>query len=76
MGGKRPHTAGTPLTGVYLEEAQRAAYPISSETNASQAQYENLRKLFPQAADAKCAAPHSWHAAEMFLYLLQFKNQK
>ena len=71
----RLHTAKTPLTGVYLEDAEHPQYPISSETNASQARYENLRPLFPAAADSRCAAPHSWHAAEMFLYLLTFKNE-
>lgn len=45
------------------------AYPISSETRASEADYEKLRPLFPEYADNRCAAPHTWHAAEMFLYL-------
>ncbi|MBQ8398287.1 MAG: hypothetical protein IJX53_08865 [Clostridia bacterium] len=44
-------------------------YPISSETRASEAEYENLRRLFPGYADGRHAAPHTWHAAEMFLYL-------
>ena len=71
----RLHTAGAPLTGVYLEAAAHPQYPVTSETNASQARYEKLRPLFPQAADDRCAAPHSWHAAEMFLYLLEFKKE-
>ncbi len=46
-----------------------ATYPYSSETHASEANYEKLRPLFPAYADARCAAPHTWHASEVFLYL-------
>ena len=35
----------------------------------SEADYEKLRRLFPEYADERHAAPHTWHAAEMFLYL-------
>ncbi len=46
-----------------------SAYPYSSESFASAADYEQLRHLFPEYADARCAAPHTWHASEVFLYL-------
>lgn len=45
------------------------SYPISYESCASEADYEKLRHLFPDYAEARLAAPHTWHAAEMFLYL-------
>ena len=43
--------------------------PLSWETRASEANYHGLTPLLPELADRKCAAPHTWHAAEMFLYL-------
>lgn len=70
----RLHAKRAKLTGIYLDSAEEPSYPISSETNASQADYENQRKLFPELAKKRCGAPHSWHAAEMFLYLIEFKN--
>lgn len=44
-------------------------YPLTWESGASQADYEALRPLAPACADARLAAPHTWHAAEMFLAL-------
>jgi hypothetical protein len=43
--------------------------PLSWETAASNAEYWRLDTLFPGLANTRTAAPHSWHAAEMFLYL-------
>ena len=52
-----------------------AVYPYSSESYASAADYEKLRPLFPEYADMRRAAPHSWHASEVFLYLTDlYKN--
>ena len=63
------HTAGFTMDEEHLAELKNPGYPISSETEASQAQYELLRPYLPAYADARHAAPHTWHAAEMFLYL-------
>jgi len=52
------------------------SYPISSETCASEADYEKLRPLFPEYADARHSAPHTWHAAEMFLYIIDLYGKE
>ena len=45
-------------------------YPLTWEANASQADYAALASLLPAYAAEKLAAPHTWHAAEMFLCLI------
>ena len=44
-------------------------YPLTWEANASQAEYAALASFLPAHAAEKLAAPHTWHAAEMFLCL-------
>jgi hypothetical protein len=44
-------------------------YPLTWEANASQADYRGTAALGPGYAGRKLAAPHTWHAAEMFLLL-------
>ena len=48
-------------------------YPLTWEKNASQADYNGLAMLDQVYIDQKLAAPHTWHAAEIFLYLLDQK---
>ena len=43
--------------------------PLSWEQAASMARYEALAPLSSALAAARLAAPHAWHAAEMFLHL-------
>jgi len=45
--------------------------PLSYEAHASQANYQAMRIVDPAYATDQIAAPHSWHAAEMFLYWLE-----
>ena len=45
-------------------------YPLTWEAEASQAKYDGMRVIDPVFVDKKLAAPHTWHAAEVFLYLL------
>jgi hypothetical protein len=45
-------------------------YPLSWEAQASQANYAGMRLIAQEYAEQKLAAPHTWHAAEMFLYLM------
>jgi hypothetical protein len=45
-------------------------YPLTWEARASQAQYWRLAQFQPAYAQREVAAPHTWHAAEAFLYLL------
>ena len=44
-------------------------HPLTWEGRASQANYDGIRALSPAYARQKIAAPHTWHAAEVFLYL-------
>ncbi len=46
-------------------------YPLTWEQNASQANYAALAVLDPIYTAQKLSAPHTWHAAEVFLYMLQ-----
>ncbi len=45
-------------------------YPLTWEANASQANYAALEILSPFYIEQKLSAPHTWHAVEMFMYLL------
>ena len=45
-------------------------YPLSWEAKASQAHYDGMAVLSQEYTDQKICVPHTWHAAEMFLYLL------
>jgi hypothetical protein len=44
-------------------------YPLTWEARASQAKYDGMKLVSKEHTDRKICAPHSWHAAEMFLYL-------
>ena len=48
-------------------------YPLTWETDASQADYRGMGIVDPAFVSQKIAAPHTWHAAEVFLYLLDAK---
>jgi hypothetical protein len=50
-------------------------YPLTWEQNASQAKYEGTRIISPEYVQQKLCAPHTWHAAEVFLYLLDSEAQ-
>jgi len=45
-------------------------YPMTWEARASQANYPGMKLVSNEYTDRRICAPHSWHAAEMFLYLL------
>ncbi len=49
-------------------------YPMSWEIEASEADYNAIAPLSTEYAKYKCGAPHSWHGAEMLLYLLEMKK--
>lgn len=42
--------------------------PFSWEAHASEADYARLSGIVPELQLSRCAAPHTWHAAEMFCY--------
>ncbi len=48
-------------------------YPMSWEIKASEAKYDLIAPLSEEYTKNKCSAPHSWHASEMFMYLIEKK---
>jgi hypothetical protein len=46
-------------------------YPLTWEANASQANYEGIKKIGVEYTKRELCAPHTWHAAEAFLYLIE-----
>lgn len=62
----RAHHRGAPLA----ETAPAAGeYPMTWEKEASEAAYDRNLPFLPHYAAAHVGAPHTWHAAELFLYL-------
>jgi len=53
------------------EDTSFSKSPLTWECQASQANYEGIRKLSTIYADAKYCSPHTWHSAETFLYLYE-----
>lgn len=45
-------------------------YPLTWEINASQAKYEGMGVIDTIFSGIKCSVPHTWHASEVFLYVL------
>lgn len=56
------------------KELTKIQYPMSWEICASEANYDLIAPLSEEYAKHKCSAPHSWHAAEMFMYLIEQKQ--
>lgn len=61
--------AGSHTTGQRLGKLSNRDYPLTWEANASQARYEGMNRITPDYAKQRICAPHTWHAAEAFLYL-------
>jgi hypothetical protein len=49
-------------------------YPLTWEKDASAANYAGMSIISDEYRQQRLAAPHTWHAAEIFLYLLQQKS--
>ena len=49
-------------------------YPLTWEIEASQANYEGMKIIDNQYITKKSASPHTWHAAEIFLYITDDRN--
>jgi DUF1680 family protein len=49
-------------------------YPLSWEIRASQANYNGMNIIDEKYVKNANSSPHTWHAAEMFLYLLEYKH--
>jgi hypothetical protein len=48
-------------------------YPLTWEQDAGQADYTGMKTLDDIYVNQKISTPHTWHASEVFLYLLEFK---
>ena len=64
------HFENEPIDEEYLQ----ITYPMTWEQKASQADYDGIRQLSKNYSDNKFSAPHTWHGAEMFLYLIEKEN--
>ena len=63
--------AGCHYTGGRLGKLSDRDYPLTWEAKASQAQYDGMNRVAPEYAEQRICVPHTWHAAEVFLYLLE-----
>jgi hypothetical protein len=50
------------------------AYPLTWEADASQADYAGMARIAPAFQRGRLCMPHSWHAAEAFLYLHELRT--
>jgi hypothetical protein len=65
--------AAAHATGKPLGKLSDRDYPLTWEANASQAHYEGMRVVDPVYVKARLCTPHTWHAAEVFLDLIESK---
>lgn len=49
-------------------------YPLTWEIEASQADYKGMSVIDEKYVAAKNSSPHTWHASEVFLYLINIKK--
>ncbi len=47
------------------------SFPLTWESHASEADYTNMDCIDPHYRANRICLPHTWHAAEMFLYLIE-----
>lgn len=45
------------------------------ETQASEAKYRLIKPISENYAENNSAAPHTWHASEMFLYITDILSE-
>ncbi|MDG3007687.1 hypothetical protein [Paludisphaera mucosa] len=62
--------AGSHFTGSHRGKLGDRDYPLTWEADASQADYRGMNVVDPAYAEAKLCTPHTWHAAEALLDLL------
>lgn len=55
-------------------ELAGTTFPLTWEGDASQADYAGMARIDSMHAERHLCLPHTWHAAEMFLYLLEQKG--
>ncbi|HUM06125.1 MAG TPA: hypothetical protein VLT90_11745 [Terriglobales bacterium] len=62
--------------GGHTGPVSAAEYPLSWEADASQADYQGMSLISSDFTAHRLAAPHTWHAAEMFLLLSKQPAQR
>jgi hypothetical protein len=62
--------AGNHYAGKKAGKLSDRDYPLTWEAKASGANYDGMKRVSGEYEKAKTCAPHTWHAAEAFLYLL------
>lgn len=67
LGWAEAHFHGDPPPTALCGEG----YPLTWEAEAGEADYAEMRRVCEEYAAARVCAPHTWHAAEMFLYLVE-----
>jgi len=67
LGWAEAHSHGWPPPMTVTEDR----YPLTWEAQASQANYAGMGLVSEEYVQRRICAPHTWHAAEMFLYLLE-----
>ena len=70
LGWATDHFQGTKLSPISNRD-----YPLTWEIRASQADYPGMAIVDPVFVQQKIATPHTWHAAEVFLYLHRGSGQ-
>lgn len=64
----------TGFAGKVLIPSPAPGRPMSWESDASEADYEGIARLSPSWAATRFAAPHTWHASEMFLLAMSMQD--
>jgi len=67
LGWAEAHFHGWPAPKALISEN----YPVTWESHVTQADYDGMARVSKQYVESKTCAPHGWHAAETFLYLLE-----
>jgi hypothetical protein len=63
--------AGSHYAGLRKGKLSDQDYPLTWEAKASQADYRGMGVIDEAYVQARLCTPHTWHAAEAFLYLLE-----
>jgi hypothetical protein len=63
--------AGSHYAGLRKGKLSDQDYPLTWEAKASQADYRGMKVIDEVYVESRLCTPHTWHAAEAFLYLLE-----
>jgi hypothetical protein len=63
--------AGSHYAGLRKGKLSDQDYPLTWEAKASQADYRGMKVIDEAYVEARLCTPHTWHAAEALLYLLE-----